>query len=83
MEKVIRSYKGKGTKELQTYIVPGTAHYKIKYEGGGEVPAELSGIYTSLSLVDSAVLTFIESNKESQKKETKKAEEETPLTDEE
>ena len=57
--KVIRSYKTKGIKELQAFIEPGTSHYKLQWDGGGELPAELSGVYTSMSLVDSAVLTFI------------------------
>jgi len=66
--KVIRSYKGKGVKELQAYIEPGTSHYKIKYEGGGEVPVELSGVYTSLGVVDQTVLNFINSEKSTSKK---------------
>ena len=66
--KVIRSYKGKGVKEIQAYIEPGTSHYKIKYEGGGEVPAELSGVYTSLGIVDQTVLNFINSEKSTSKK---------------
>ena len=57
--KVIRSYKTKGIKELQAFIEPGTSHYKLQWDGGGELPAELSGVYTSMSLVDSAVLTFV------------------------
>lgn len=74
--KVVRSYKGKGTKELQAFIQPGTSHYILKYEGGGELPAELSGVYTSLSLVDEAVLKFIASSKEESKKKTVVKEEE-------
>jgi hypothetical protein len=57
--KVIRSYKTKGIKELQAYIEPGTSHYKLQWNGGGELPSELSGVYTSMNLVDSAVLTFV------------------------
>ena len=57
--KVIRSYKTKGIKELQAFIEPGTSHYRLQWNGGGELPTELSGIYTSISLVDSAVLTFV------------------------
>jgi hypothetical protein len=57
--KVIRSYKTKGIKELEAYIEPGTSHYKLQWNGGGELPSELSGVYTSMNLVDSAVLTFV------------------------
>jgi len=69
---VIRSYKTKGAKELQTFIHPGTAHYKIQWEGGGELPQELSGLYTSLNLVDTAVLTFLGNMKEAKIEKTAK-----------
>ena len=68
--KIARSYKTKGVKELQAYIEPGTSHYKVKYEGGGEVPVELSGAYTSISMVDTAVFNFINTEKETPKKKT-------------
>jgi len=68
--KIARSYKTKGVKELQAYIEPGTSHYKIKFEGGGEVPAELSGAYTSISMVDTAVFNYINTEKETPKKKT-------------
>ena len=68
--KVVRSYKTKGVKELQAFIEPGTSHYKIKFEGGGEVPAELSGAYTSISMVDTAVFNYINTEKETPKKKT-------------
>jgi hypothetical protein len=74
--KVVRSYKGKGSKELQAFVQPGTAHYILKYEGGGELPAELSGIYTNISLVDEAVLRYLANNKDELKKKTALKEEE-------
>jgi len=74
--KVVRSYKGKGSKELQAFVQPGTAHYILKYEGGGELPAELSGIYTNISLVDEAVFKYLANNKEELKKKTALKEEE-------
>lgn len=73
--KVVRSYKGKGTKELQAFIQPGTAHYILKYEGGGELPEELSGVYTSISLVDEAVLRYIANSKDDSKKKSTSKEE--------
>lgn len=68
--KVVRSYKTKGVKELQAFIEPGTSHYKLKFEGGGEVPASLSGAYTSISMVDTAVFNYINTEKETPKKKT-------------
>jgi len=68
--KVVRSYKTKGVKELQAFIEPGTSHYKLKFDGGGEVPAELAGAYTSISLVDTAVFNYINTEKETPKKKS-------------
>ena len=68
--KVVRSYKTKGVKELQAFIEPGTSHYKLKFEGGGEIPASLSGAYTSISMVDTAVFNYINTEKETPKKKT-------------
>ena len=68
--KIARSYKTKGVKELQAYIEPGTSHDRIKYDGGGEVPAELAGAYTSISMVDTAVFNYINTEKETPKKKT-------------
>lgn len=68
--KVVRSYKTKGVKELQAFIEPNTAHYKLRFEGGGELPAELSGAYTSISMVDTAVFNYINTEKETPKKKT-------------
>ena len=64
---IIRSYKTKGTKELEARIHPGTAHYKLQWSGGGELPQELSGMYTSLNLVDTAVLSYLANIKEDKK----------------
>ena len=69
---IIRSYKTKGTKELETFIHPGTAHYKLQWSGGGELPQELSGMYTSLNLVDTAVLTYLANYKDKKEEITAK-----------
>jgi|TARA_R110001592_G_scaffold46736_2_gene148709 hypothetical protein len=69
---IIRSYKTKGTKELEAFIHPGTAHYKLQWSGGGELPQELSGMYTSLNLVDTAVLSYLGNLKEAKIEQTAK-----------
>ena len=71
-QEIIRSYKTKGVKELQTFIQPGTSHYKIQWSDGGQLPDELAGMYTSISLVDTAVLTYINTQKEEKKELTAK-----------
>lgn len=63
-QEIIRSYMTKGLKELQTYIKPGTSHYLIQWSDGGQLPQELSGMYTSVSNVDTAVFNYINTQKE-------------------
>ena len=63
-QEIVRSYKTKGVKELQTFIKPGTSHYLIQWSDGGQLPQELSGMYTSVSNVDTAVFNYINTQKE-------------------
>jgi hypothetical protein len=64
---VIRSYKTKGIKEIQTYIKQGTSHYELQWSDGGQLPAELGGLFTSLNTVDTAVFKYINTQKEEAK----------------
>lgn len=34
-------------KNMKIYNVPGTPHYGLMFEGGGVMPEELKGMYTS------------------------------------
>ena len=54
-------------KPVSTYIIPNTGHVGIKFNQGGELPAELSGAFTSTRLAEIAIKNYIE------KQETKKA----------
>ena len=73
MEKeIIRSYKTKGVKEIQTFIKPGTSHYVLQWSDGGQLPDVLTGMYTSLNTVDTAVLTYINTQKEVKIEQTAK-----------
>ena len=69
---IIRSYKTKGIKEIQTYIKQGTSHYELQWSDGGQLPAELGGLYTSLNTVDTAVLKYIHTQKEDKVEQTAK-----------
>ena len=64
---IIRSYKTKGIKEIQTYIKQGTSHYELQWSDGGQLPAELGGLFTSLNTVDTAVFKYINTQKEEAK----------------
>tara|TARA_X000001036_G_C20573846_1_gene763806 strand:- start:245 stop:496 length:252 start_codon:yes stop_codon:yes gene_type:complete len=63
--------KTPGGKTLDTYICPQTAHVKIKLVEGGVVPEVLSGIYTSHSLANSAIQTYLLVNAEKQTEKEK------------
>tara|TARA_R100000935_G_C2812730_1_gene155789 strand:+ start:114 stop:395 length:282 start_codon:yes stop_codon:yes gene_type:complete len=64
---IIRSYKTKGIKEIQTFIKPGTSHYVLQWSDGGQLPDILTGMYTSLNTVDTAVFKYINEQKEEAK----------------
>jgi len=69
---IIRSYKTKGVKEIQTIVKQGTSHYQLQWSDGGQLPAELGGLFTSLNTVDTAVLKYIHTQKEDKVEQTAK-----------
>jgi hypothetical protein len=69
---IIRSYKTKGVKEIQTIVKQGTSHYQLQWSDGGQLPAELVGLFTSLNTVDTAVLKYIHTQKEDKVEQTAK-----------
>jgi hypothetical protein len=69
---IIRSYKTKGVKEIQTIVKQGTSHYELQWSDGGQLPAELVGLFTSLNTVDTAVLKYIHTQKEDKVEQTAK-----------
>ena len=69
---IIRSYKTKGVKEIQTIIKQGTSHYQLQWSDGGQLPTELGGLFTSLNTVDTAVLKYIHTQKEDKVEQTAK-----------
>lgn len=53
------------SKELKTRPVKGLGTMlEIFYEGGGEVPAALSGQYTSTSVAQTAITAYLSQRKE-------------------
>lgn len=51
-------------KDVATFICPKTAHHRIKFVQGGELPEKLSGVYTSEQLADQAIIMYIEGSKQ-------------------
>ena len=62
-------------KEIATFIDPKTAHVRIKFVQGGELPEELSGIFTSVRVANQAIITYIEKDKPKEKKAGRPAKE--------
>lgn len=54
-------------KEIEIYRCPVSAQYRIKFTSGGELPEQLSGLYTDSIIAQTDVLRYIE-EKESKKK---------------
>tara|TARA_R110000772_G_scaffold20940_1_gene57953 strand:+ start:1555 stop:1818 length:264 start_codon:yes stop_codon:yes gene_type:complete len=67
-------FKTPGGKTIATYVDPTTAHLRIKLVEGGQVPTELSGMYTSTALADLAIKTYLLTNEETQTKAVEKKE---------
>tara|TARA_B110000858_G_scaffold114477_1_gene130843 strand:+ start:25 stop:288 length:264 start_codon:yes stop_codon:yes gene_type:complete len=67
-------FKTPGGKTIATYVDPTTAHLRIKLVEGGQVPTELSGMYTSMALADLAIRTYLLTNEETQTKAVEKKE---------
>lgn len=51
-------------KEIKIINAPGTGHYKIQFTQGGELPNELSGLYTSSAVAQIAVRNYLLNNKD-------------------
>lgn len=46
-------------KEVSTFVAPGTAFYRVKFNSGGELPEQLTGIFTSEKLADIAINCYL------------------------
>jgi hypothetical protein len=52
-------FKTPNGKVIVTYNVPGTAHVGIKFTTGGELPTELSGLFTSVRVADQMIGAYL------------------------
>jgi len=57
-------------KTVSTYMVPNSNHVAIKFNQGGELPEELTGLFTSHKVADQAIYGYL--SKQEQKKATDK-----------
>jgi len=51
-------------KEIKIVNAPGTGHYQIQFTQGGELPQELTGLYTSSAVAQVAVRNYLLNNKD-------------------
>jgi hypothetical protein len=56
----MKTYTTPNGKEIQIVRDPKTAHIKIQFGSGGELPQELSGFYTSEAFASRAIVGYLE-----------------------
>lgn len=61
-----------GGKEIQIVTDPRTAHVKVQFKEGGELPEELSGLFTSKAIAEVAVRSYLLNNVTTKTSEKKK-----------
>jgi hypothetical protein len=59
MTNVKMSWETHGKMDLQAIIKPNSSHYIFQWSEGGEVPKVLSGTYTSLVFMNTAVASYL------------------------
>ena len=76
----MKTFETPNGKEIAMVICPKTAHIKIQFTSGGELPVMLSGLYTSETDAIKDITIYLETLKI--KSETKPAVKETKATKE-
>lgn len=66
----MKTFQTPNGKEVQIYRDTVSAQYKIQFGSGGELPEELTGIFTNELFAETAINKYLE------KQETKKAKQE-------
>ena len=63
----MKSFETPNGKIIELFIDPKTAHIKIKFIPGGELPAELTGLYTSEKAAEKDILFYLDRVKDKPK----------------
>lgn len=63
----MKQYITPGGKELTLEYAPNTALIRIKFVGGGELPVNLSGLYTDERQAELAIINYLDKAKPKQK----------------
>lgn len=76
--KVVETFTTPNDKEIQIFIDESTAQHRVQFKSGGELPVELTGIFTSAAIARVAVQSYLGKNQDKFEKRAsnKKLEEE-------
>jgi len=67
---MLDTFKTENGKELKIYHVKNTALYKVAFTSGGELPEELSGMYTSPMFAEADIKAYLARRGEKKAKNT-------------
>lgn len=56
----MKKYKTKAGKEITLFICPKTNHIKVQFSSGGELPEELTGLFTSEREAEKVITPYLE-----------------------
>lgn len=56
----MKEYKTKAGKEIALIICPKTNHIKLQFTSGGELPEELTGLFTSEREAEKVITQYLE-----------------------
>jgi len=62
--RVVETYTTPNGKDIEIFIPDGTGHYKVQFKSGGQLPAELTGSFTSVAIAKVAVDSYLIVNKD-------------------
>lgn len=60
----MKTYETPGGKKIQMFICPKTAHIKVQFNPGGELPEELSGLFTTERQAEISIKSYLEKHKD-------------------
>lgn len=63
----MKSFETPNGKTIELFIDPKTAHIKVKFVPGGELPIELTGLYTSEKAAEKDILFYLDRVKDKPK----------------
>ena len=66
--RIFKSFETEAGKRIEMFIEPRTAQIRLKFVPGGQMPEELTGIYTSEGAAEKDIIKYLEKTKESKPK---------------